>query len=52
MDLLKLNEIAIEAALSAGKVIQKYMNEDVLVEKKEGGDSYASQVVIVLYKKV
>lgn len=51
MDLLKLNEIAIEAALSAGKVIQKYMNEDVLVEKKEGGDSYASQVMTVVDKK-
>jgi fructose-1,6-bisphosphatase/inositol monophosphatase family enzyme len=45
MDLIQLNNIAIKAALSAGKVIQKYMNEDVLVEKKKGGDSYASQVV-------
>lgn len=45
MDLSKLNNLAIKAALSAGKVIQKYMNEDVLVEKKKGGGSYASQVV-------
>lgn len=45
MDLSQLNNIAIKAALSAGKVIQKYMNEDVLVEKKKGGTSYASQVV-------
>lgn len=45
MDLSKLNNIAIKAALSAGKVIQEYMNEDVLVEKKKGGASYASQVV-------
>lgn len=45
MNLVHLNKIAIEAALSAGKVIQKYMNEDVLVEKKKGGASYASQVV-------
>ena len=45
MNLSQLNNIAIKAALSAGKVIQKYMNDDVKVEKKEGGASYASQVV-------
>lgn len=45
MDLLYLNTIAIKAALSAGKVIQKYMKDDVLVEKKKGGSSYASRVV-------
>ena len=45
MDLLQLNNIAIKAALSAGKVIQKYMNDDVSVKKKNGGTSYASQVV-------
>ncbi|MFT5437989.1 MAG: fructose-1,6-bisphosphatase/inositol monophosphatase family enzyme [Ulvibacter sp.] len=45
MDLLQLNNIAIKAALSAGKIIQQYMNDDVLVEKKKGGASYASQVV-------
>lgn len=45
MDLLQLNHIAIKAALSAGKVIQQYMNGDVFVEKKKGGTSYASQVV-------
>jgi len=45
MDFLQLNQIAIKAALAAGKVIQQYMNEDVMVEKKEGGNSYASQVV-------
>ncbi|MDW7692094.1 inositol monophosphatase family protein [Flammeovirgaceae bacterium SG7u.111] len=45
MDLLQLNEIAIEAALSAAKVIWKYRNEEVKVEKKKGGISYASQVV-------
>jgi fructose-1,6-bisphosphatase/inositol monophosphatase family enzyme len=45
MDLRQLNNIAIKAALSAGKIIQKYMNNDVLVEKKKGGDSYFSQVV-------
>ena len=45
MDLLQLKNIAIKAALSAGKVIQKYMNDDVLVKKKNAGTSYASQVV-------
>lgn len=45
MDLLHLNNIAIKAALSAGKIIQKYMNDDFSVIKKKGGSSYASQVV-------
>jgi fructose-1,6-bisphosphatase/inositol monophosphatase family enzyme len=45
MDLTYLKDIAIKAALSAGKVIQKYMNEEVKVEKKKSGASYASQVV-------
>ena len=45
LDLEHLANLAIKAALSAGKIIQKYMNEDVLVEEKIGGTSYASQVV-------
>lgn len=45
MNLSQLNKIAIKAALSAGKVIQKYMNDEVKVEKKKGGENYASQVV-------
>ncbi len=45
MNLIHLTNIAINAALSAGEVIQKHMNETVAVEKKEGGSSYASQVV-------
>ncbi len=45
MDLLQLSNIAIKAAFSAGKIIQKYMNEEVSVEQKKGGASYASQVV-------
>ncbi|MFK8009989.1 MAG: 3'(2'),5'-bisphosphate nucleotidase CysQ [Saprospiraceae bacterium] len=51
MDLVQLNSIAIKAALSAGKIIQEYMNEDVLVEKKKGGASFASQVVTAVDKK-
>ncbi len=45
MDLEKLNNIGIEAALAAGKVIRKHMDADVDVEKKRGGTSHASQVV-------
>ncbi|THD69612.1 inositol monophosphatase [Robertkochia marina] len=45
MDFLKLTDIAIEAAIAAGKVIQQYMNDDIEVMKKEGGSGYASQVV-------
>lgn len=45
MDLLQLNNIAIKAALSAGKVIQKHINDTISVEIKKGGTSYASQVV-------
>ncbi|SDW91731.1 3'(2'), 5'-bisphosphate nucleotidase [Lutibacter oricola] len=45
MDLQHLNKIAIKAALSAGKIIQKYMNDDILVSKKNAGTSIASQVV-------
>ena len=47
MNFQQLSDIAIKAAQSAGKVIQKYMNGDITVEQKEGGDSYASQVVTV-----
>ncbi|MCL6293529.1 3'(2'),5'-bisphosphate nucleotidase CysQ family protein [Jejuia spongiicola] len=45
MDLKHLANIAIEAALSAGKIIQKHMNDNIVVEQKEGGSNYASQVV-------
>lgn len=51
MDLSKLNDIAIKAALSAGKVIQKYMNDEISVKKKKGGASYASQVVTLVDKE-
>lgn len=45
MDLQHLANIAIEAAVSAGKIIQKYMDDEIAVEQKEGGSTYASQVV-------
>ena len=44
MNLLHLSEIAIQAALSAGKVIQDHRHKEVKVEIKEGGESYSSQV--------
>src|SRR5210317_1401275 len=45
MNLSQLSKIAIKAARAAGTVIQNHMNDEIKVEKKEGGDSYASQVV-------
>ena len=51
MDLIHLNTIAVKAALSAGKVIQQYINKDVLVEQKMVGTSHASQVVTVVDRK-
>ena len=45
MDIQHLTNIAIKAALAAGKIIQKAMREDVIVAHKEGGNTYASQVV-------
>jgi len=50
MDFLQITIIAIKAALSAGKIIQKHMNEDIAVEKKKGGTSHASQVVTAVDK--
>ncbi len=45
MDLQNLTNIAIKAAKSAGKVIQKYMNDDFTILEKKTGDSIASQVL-------
>ncbi len=50
MDLSQLTQIAIKAALSAGKVIQQHKQDEILVEKKQGGTSYASQVVTAVDK--
>lgn len=51
INLPQLSKIAIEAALSAGKVIQQYHKKDLTVEKKEVGTSAASQVVTEVDKK-
>jgi fructose-1,6-bisphosphatase/inositol monophosphatase family enzyme len=45
MDFTYLKNIATKAALSAGKIIQQYMNDDIVVEQKKGGNTYASQVI-------
>ncbi len=45
MELSHLSNIAIKAALAAGKVIQEYIGEDMAVEIKEAGTSYSTQVV-------
>ena len=45
MDFEYLKNIAIKAAQSAAEVIQKYMADDIVVEKKEAGENLASQVV-------
>lgn len=50
MDIIQLSKTAIKAALSAGKIIQQYRHENISVETKKGGESYASQVVTVVDK--
>lgn len=45
MDLKQLTNIAIKATLAAGKIIQNSGNKEVCIEKKRGGNTYASQVV-------
>ncbi|MBO6792366.1 MAG: inositol monophosphatase [Balneolaceae bacterium] len=52
MNLAPLKDIAIEAALAAGKIIKTYMDEDIeFVEKADGGVNYASQVVTKVDKE-
>jgi 3'-phosphoadenosine 5'-phosphosulfate (PAPS) 3'-phosphatase len=50
MNLLHLSNIAIQAALVAGKIIQQHINEEIEVEQKESGHSYAAQVVTAVDK--
>jgi len=45
MDFLQLKDTAIKAALSAGKTIRQSVHKDVVVEKKSGATSRASEVV-------
>jgi fructose-1,6-bisphosphatase/inositol monophosphatase family enzyme len=51
MDFQKLAGIAINAALSAGNIIQRYKDEDVEVEKKNAGSSRFSEVVTAVDKQ-
>jgi len=51
MNLIPLTKIAVKAALAAGQHIKKYMNEDIVFEEKDGGASYASQVVTKVDKE-
>jgi fructose-1,6-bisphosphatase/inositol monophosphatase family enzyme len=51
MNLTKLTELAIQAAQLAGKMIATYLNEDIAVQRKSGGTSYASQVVTKVDKE-
>lgn len=48
MDLLYLTEIGIQAAHAAGKIILQNKDKAVLVEKKRGQSSHASQVVTMV----
>ena len=45
IDFQHLTNIAIKAALAAGKIIQKYIDKDIDVATKIGGNTLASQVV-------
>ena len=45
IDLEQLSKVAIKAALAAGKVIQKYMDDDFTILENKTGDSIASQVL-------
>ena len=45
MELVTLCDIAIQAAQSAGKLIQSHIGKEIQVNTKVGGHSYASQVV-------
>lgn len=51
MDLTALTQLAIQAARAAGKIIQQYQEEDVGIDYKAGGSSYASQVVTEVDQK-
>ena len=45
MDFTHLTNIAIEAALDAGNIIQQHIDKDIRVENKTAGSSRASRVV-------
>ena len=51
MDFSELTQQAVKAALKAGGVIRSYRDREVDVIHKEGGDTYASQVVTEVDRK-
>ena len=51
MDFSELTQQAVKAALKAGGVIHSYQDREVDVIHKEGGDTYASQVVTEVDRK-
>ena len=51
LDLQSLVETAVAAASSAGRIISQYSNQEIEVEHKDGGHTYASQVVTEVDRK-
>ena len=51
MNLKELTNHAVQAALDAGELIRSYQDREVEVLHKEGGDTYASQVVTEVDRK-
>ena len=51
MNLKELTKHAVQAALEAGELIRSYQDREVEVLHKEGGDTYASQVVTEVDRK-
>ena len=51
MNLEELTRQAVQAALEAGELIRSYRDREVEVLHKEGGDTYASQVVTEVDRK-
>jgi fructose-1,6-bisphosphatase/inositol monophosphatase family enzyme len=51
MDLKELTKQAVRAALDAGELIRSFQDREVEVLHKEGGDTYASQVVTEVDRK-
>tara|TARA_B100001057_G_scaffold462735_1_gene515979 strand:+ start:11412 stop:12275 length:864 start_codon:yes stop_codon:yes gene_type:complete len=51
MNLGELTQLAVQAALEAGLLIRSYRDREVEVHHKEGGDTYASQVVTEVDRK-
>ena len=51
LDLQFLAESAVVAARTAGRIISRYSNQEIEVAHKDGGHTYASQVVTEVDRK-